>query len=83
MAPAERPAGWRAVDALLHLPNERTSLRAMIVSADQRNTVAVRPCEEYEVEARLEELDQGYRECQRDCAEFQRLVALTRARTLP
>jgi len=55
----------------------------MIVSADQRNTVAVRPCEEYEVEARLEELDQGYRECQRDCAEFQRLVALTRARTLP
>ena len=87
MAGAEL-AGWRAVDALLHLPNERTSLRAMSVSADQRNSFRItedvmlaclllpddadltkpiqslfEPCEGYEIEARLEELDQGYREC--------------------
>jgi len=67
MAAVERPADWRVVDALLHLPNERTSLHATVVSADQRNsfriTEDVEPCEAYEMEARLEELDQGYREC--------------------
>ena len=81
-------AEWRAFNAVLHLPNERTSLRAKSVSADQRNSFRItedvmlaclllpddadlakpiqslfEPCEGYEVEARLEELDQGYREC--------------------
>jgi hypothetical protein len=88
MAAVERPADWRVVDALLHLPNERTSLHATVVSADQRNSFRItedvmlacvllpddadltkpiqslfEPCEAYEMEARLEELDQGYREC--------------------
>jgi hypothetical protein len=84
---AQQP-GWRAVDPLLHFPNERNSLRIRNVSTDQRTSFRItedvllacivlsddadlskpiqslfEPCEAYEMETRLEELDQGYREC--------------------